>query len=146
MGWAWALDKKFDQARTHLQAVVDSYPDPMSVERISVAGARTLLGRPGVLFLDVRSKAHYEEGHIHGVLNLPRQGYQEMLPGLFPKLMLPKVNSIVVYCAGGDCDDSLSIAELLTEMQFPSVKVILGGWAQWTQDGHPTTSSPADGS
>ncbi len=33
MGWAWALDKKFDQARTYLQAVVDSYPDSIYAKK-----------------------------------------------------------------------------------------------------------------
>lgn len=116
-----------------------------SVEWIAPEKAKPLLGQPGIVFLDARARKRYDKSHLPGALSLPRNGFQEALPDIFSKLVAPEVKCIVVYCAGGDCDDSKSIAELLAEMKFPSVKIIKGGWQNWTKAGLPTIAGEKAG-
>ncbi|MDD2710613.1 MAG: rhodanese-like domain-containing protein [Verrucomicrobiae bacterium] len=106
-----------------------------TVRWINVDEARLLMGRQDVVFLDARDRQPFADGHVPGALNLPRHGYQEVLPDVFQQLVRPEVRQIVVYCKGGTCGDSEAIASLLDEMDFPDVRVIKGGWEEWHRQG-----------
>ena len=50
-----------------------------------------------------------------------------------------KAEQIVVYCNGGDCDDSETAALLLRDMGIPNQKLFVygGGIAEWKANGLP---------
>jgi len=112
--------------------------EPGTVEphpEIEPQQAGSLVGDPSVLFLDARTYKLYKAGHIPGALSAPRKQFHELLPGIFPRLVSDKVRLIVIYCSGGDCDDSRTIAEILAEMNLNEIRVLKGGWEAWEAAG-----------
>lgn len=102
-----------------------------SIVTITVKDARALLGKTGVIFLDVREPKEFKAGHIPGSMNLPR-GLVEFKIG---KKIKDKNRKIVVYCktAGRGALASLS----LVRMDYTNVVNVAGGWKAWTKAGYP---------
>jgi len=92
-----------------------------------------------ILILDARHEADYREGHIPGAVSLDFYKLDEKLPLVRP--LIEKAVTVIVYCNGGDCEDSLNLAQdlvfrynLLTEDQ---VLVYEGGITEWGELGYP---------
>jgi rhodanese-related sulfurtransferase len=89
------------------------------------------------LLVDARRAEQYAEGHLPGALHLdpffPDAGLPQVLP------MLPVAQRIVVYCTGGQCEDSESAALLLLQFGAPAdrLAVYVGGVTEWTAAGRP---------
>lgn len=89
------------------------------------------------LLVDARRAEQYAEGHLPGALHLdpffPDAGLAQVLP------MLPVAQRIVVYCSGGECEDSESAALLLLQFGAPAdrLAVYVGGVTEWTAQGRP---------
>lgn len=95
-----------------------------------------------VLFLDARNDAHYAEGHIPGAYQL-----DPYRPETYLGLVLPlceQAEQIVVYCNGGDCEDSKIAAVLLANVGVAKAKfqVYLEGMPDWTAKGRPVEIGP----
>lgn len=102
---------------------------------ISPEDAVWLHGR-GALFLDARRTSIFEQGHIAGARSFPvwesdidsrvdslvNEGRDQRLP-------------IVVYCSGGDCEDSHMLAQKLWGMFFNNVLVYKDGFPDWQKRG-----------
>ncbi len=88
-------------------------------------------------FLDARSEADYQEGHIKGALNLPVHG------SIFGKrlqefsLAVDREKELIVYCDGIDCFLGLELASILKGLGYRDVKVLINGWTQWMMAGMP---------
>ena len=91
-----------------------------------------------VLFVDARNDEEYQKGHVPGAYQLDRYYPQNYLPTILP----PCLNArwIVVYCNGGNCDDSEFAAVLLHEANIPGERLLVygGGMAEWAAQGRPT--------
>lgn len=84
-----------------------------------------------VVFVDARKDQPFLEGHIPGAIHIDRFD-----PDASEKARerLAAAESIVVYCGGGDCDDSIFLAnDLHLERGIPKEKlgVFEGGMAEW---------------
>lgn len=91
-------------------------------------------------FVDARSRDHYEEGHISGAYYLNHYQSQKLIDEVRPAL--EQADFIVVYCGGGDCEDSILLAtSLISEYGFDygRVYVYLGGMEEWKAGSHPIT-------
>src|SRR5438477_466090 len=90
-----------------------------------------------IVFVDARDDRHYEEGHVPGAYQFDRYYPQNHLLTVLP----PCLNAlkVVVYCAGGNCEDSEFAALALKEAGVPSERlfVFAGGMTEWTQSGLP---------
>jgi len=89
-----------------------------------------------VLCLDARSPEHYRKGHIPGALLLDHYHSADYLPELLPKLQ--QAAMIIVYCAGGDCEDSIFLARDLVYTQGIDKEVLWiyeGGMTEWEAEG-----------
>jgi rhodanese-related sulfurtransferase len=90
-----------------------------------------------IVFVDAREVVHYQQGHIPGAYEFDpyRSGkyYDEVLP------VCREAEKIVVYCNGGDCDDSETAALLLRDMGIPNQKLFVygGGITEWKTNGLP---------
>jgi rhodanese-related sulfurtransferase len=90
-----------------------------------------------LLFVDARDSEHYQRGHIPGAVQFdyyrPEQHLAEVLP------LCQLANRIVVYCEGGDCEDSLLAAVFLRDAQVPAQKLAIyeGGYSCWQTNGMP---------
>jgi len=99
--------------------------------------AVALHGR-GVPFLDARRTAVFDEGHIAGARSLPiwESTVDDGIKGLFEEgydLNAP----LVVYCSGGDCEDSHMLAQRLHGYGFNNALVYTGGYPDWEKRGMP---------
>jgi rhodanese-related sulfurtransferase len=90
-----------------------------------------------IVFIDARDEQHYREGHIPGACEFdpyyPEKYFATVLP------VCQAAEQIVVYCNGGDCDDSESAAILLRDVGIATRKLFIytGGLPEWITNGLP---------
>jgi rhodanese-related sulfurtransferase len=90
-----------------------------------------------VVFIDARDEQRYRAGHIPGAYELdpyrPEKYFATVLP------VCQAAEQVVVYCNGGDCDDSETAAILLRDIGIANQKLLVygGGITEWTTNGLP---------
>jgi rhodanese-related sulfurtransferase len=93
----------------------------------------------GVLFLDARRTSVYEQGHIAGARSYSvwESDIDEKVNKLFAERGDPREQEkpIVIYCSGGDCEDSHMLAQKLWGIQFNNVYVYKDGFPDWQKRG-----------
>lgn len=113
------------------------HPDKAYVE-IAYDDVAALHGK-GVLFLDARRTSIYEAGHIAGSrpFSVWEADIDEKVNKLFEERGDPaqQAQPIVVYCSGGDCEDSHMLAQKLWGIQFNNVYVYKDGFPDWQKHG-----------
>ncbi len=89
------------------------------------------------LFVDARNDEAYEEGHIPGALQADHDRLEDYIDNLLD--FAEAAEKIIVYCNGGDCEDSIFLCSDLMEFDVPydSVYLYPGGWKEWTKNGMP---------
>ncbi len=89
----------------------------------------------GALFLDARRTNIYEQGHIAGArpFSVWEADVEDKVRGLWEQRQDPKEQAlpIVVYCSGGDCEDSHMLAQKLYGALFNNVYVYKDGFPGW---------------
>ncbi len=90
-----------------------------------------------IVFIDARDDRHYQEGHIPGAYQFDRYYPEKHLPGVLPACL--NARNIVVYCTGGNCEDSEFAALTLKEAGVPGehLSVYVGGMTEWAASGWP---------
>jgi rhodanese-related sulfurtransferase len=90
-----------------------------------------------LIFVDARDAAHYQRGHIPGAYLLDYYRPEAHLPTVLPAAFV--ADRIIVYCNGGDCEDSQLAASLLRDSGVPREKLHLytGGFMEWSTNGLP---------
>lgn len=88
-----------------------------------------------VVFLDARRRSQYERGHVPGAWNVPRND-----PAALEAVLaaLPDAAYVAIYCQGGNCEDSIFLAEDLVYRHGvdPSIVYIYEpGWEEWQKRG-----------
>ncbi len=109
---------------------------------ISGDDAAWLIAR-GVLTLDARRTKDYEEGHIALAHSFPvwesdidtrvTAFVGEGRDGAIP---------VVLYCSGGDCEDSHMLAQKLFGAGFNNLLVYRDGWPDWVKRGGSSATGP----
>jgi len=90
-----------------------------------------------VVFVDARDEQRYRAGHIPGAYEFdpyrPEKYFDTVLP------VCQAAEQIVVYCNGGDCDDSETAALLLRDVGIANQKLMVygGGIKAWTANNLP---------
>ena len=100
----------------------------------------------GALFLDARRTSVYEQGHIPGArpFSVWESDIDDKVNKLFAERSDPKDQNlpIVVYCSGGDCEDSHMLAQKLWGIQFNNVYVYKDGFPDWQKRAEPVHTGP----
>ena len=113
------------------------HPDKPYIE-IAFADVKWLHDH-NVLFLDARRTSVYEQGHISGArtYSVWESDIDEKVNKLFEERSDPQAQAlpIVIYCSGGDCEDSHMLAHKLWGIQFNNVYVYKDGFPDWQQHG-----------
>jgi rhodanese-related sulfurtransferase len=97
------------------------------------------LHKRGVPFLDARRTAVYEAGHIAGARSFPiweASVVEAAIKGLFDQ-GYDVDGPLVIYCSGGDCEDSHMLAEKLHGFGFNNALVYTGGFPDWEKRAMP---------
>lgn len=119
------------------------HPDKAWVE-IDSESVRELYAR-GVPFIDARRTADYEMGHIRGARSMPvwESDLDDRLKAIYEEGLDPEA-PLVVYCSGGNCEDSHMLSQRLWGLGFNNVLVYKDGYPDWTANQGPTQtgSSP----
>ena len=112
------------------------HPDRPFVE-ITPEQAKALYDR-GALFIDARRSAAYREGHVRGARSISvwESDADEKVKALLDSGRDTKA-PIVVYCSGGDCEDSHQLAQKLWGVTFDDVYVYRDGFPDWQKRGWP---------
>jgi rhodanese-related sulfurtransferase len=84
-----------------------------------------------VVLVDARADEPYQEGHIPGAYQLDHYRVDQYLPEVLP--VCQAAETIVVYCNGGECEDSkLAVNDLMAAgIQPTRMHVYLGGITAW---------------
>src|SRR5438128_8518484 len=90
-----------------------------------------------IVFVDARDDRHFQEGHIPGAYQFDRYYPEKHLPAVLPVCL--NATKIVVYCTGGDCEDSEFAALTLKDAGAPLERIFVyaGGMTEWAAKGLP---------
>jgi len=94
------------------------------------------LHRQGVLFLDARRTKDYELGHVRGAraFSVWESDVDEKTLALLGEGRDAK-QPVVLYCSGGECEDSHMLAQKLFGAGFNNLLVYRGGFPDWVSRG-----------
>jgi len=97
----------------------------------------------GALVLDARRTKDYEAGHIAGARAFPVwesdiDARVTALVGEGRDGAIP----VVLYCSGGDCEDSHMLAQKLYGAGFNNLLVYRDGWPDWARRGGKSATGP----
>ena len=93
--------------------------------------------RNNIVFIDARDESHYQEGHIPGACEFDPYHPDKYFAAILP--ICRAAEQIVIYCNGGDCDDSETAAILLRNVGIANRKLLIygGGITEWTNNSLP---------
>jgi rhodanese-related sulfurtransferase len=86
-------------------------------------------GTPGVVVVDTRSDAAWEQGHIPGALHIPTAHIANLAPQLIDPAQI-----VVTYCWGPGCNGATRAALAFARLGY-QVKEMLGGFEYWAREG-----------
>ncbi len=97
-----------------------------------------------IIFIDAREERHYAAGHVPGAYPFDPFRPEIHLPELLPVCLT--ADTILIYCTGGDCEDSALAAQTLSEAGVATEKLAVypGGLAEWETNGQPIEIGPRD--
>jgi rhodanese-related sulfurtransferase len=134
-------------------------PGPAASPAATATGAAPHPGRPfveitseqakalfdgGAIFIDARRSAAYRDGHVRGARSISvwESDADEKVKAFYDEGH--DANSpIVVYCTGGDCEDSHELAQKLWGVTFDNVSVYRDGFPDWEKRGWPVSRGSA---
>ncbi len=88
-------------------------------------------------FLDARRTRNFDAGRIKGARSFSvwEADLDQKIDAFIKEV--PADLSIVIYCGGGDCEDSHDLAERLQLAGFKDMRVFTLGYPAWKKAGHP---------
>lgn len=115
------------------EALAKDYPPHPDRPWVAITGEEAVaLHRRGIPFLDARRSAVYAEGHVAGARSFPI--WESTVDGEIKRLFEEGYDvdaPLVVYCSGGDCEDSHMLAERLHRFGFNNALVYADGFPDW---------------
>ncbi|MEU9079326.1 rhodanese-like domain-containing protein [Kitasatospora sp. NPDC004745] len=96
---------------------------------VSDVHADLLAGVPGVVVVDTRSEAGWNQGRIPGALHIPTARIAELAPQL-----IDPARTVVTYCWGPGCNGATRAALAFARLGY-QVKEMLGGFEYWVREG-----------
>ncbi|MFF9391411.1 rhodanese-like domain-containing protein [Streptomyces griseoluteus] len=131
-----------DAASAEIASTVLSVPAAAPAEAVAHYAARLAFeadvsdvhadlasGTPGVVVVDTRSDAAWEQGHIPGALHIPTAQIADLAPQL-----IDPARTVVTYCWGPGCNGATRAALAFARLGY-QVKEMLGGFEYWAREG-----------
>ena len=126
--------------RGELFARFPPHPDRPFVE---ISGEQALWAHGhGVRFLDARRTKVYEEGHVAGARSFAVWEADVDQKVFAFQDEADKELPVVLYCSGGECEDSHMLADRLFGAGFTDVLVYRDGWPDWVKRGGASRTGP----
>lgn len=95
-----------------------------------------------VVYLDARRTSQYQKAHVPGAWSVPRND-AAALEAALEAVLAPATAMVVIYCQGGNCEDSIFLAEDLVyrhDVDPSIVHIFEPGWEEWQKIGGATRS------
>ena len=105
-------------------------PLPLGLDQV-----KELYDRHEATVVDARDRETFGAAHIRGALSLPLGELDGELTAF--RKRTPSTSTIIVYCNGFDCHDSMDLGERLLKAGYGTVYVFLGGYPEWRDAGYP---------
>ncbi len=102
------------------------------IEEIDALAGAALVESADAVFVDVRERDEWDEGHIPGAIHVPRGNLESRIENA----VADRSARIVVYCASGN--RSAFAAKTLAELGYDDVTSLAGGFTDWKRNGFPT--------
>ena len=122
---------------TNLMAGEHTAPDTVNgTKKVQHVEAKALHDA-GVIFLDVRGEAAFNESHVAGAEHLDFKGAgftQEAFSGLVGG----PAEKVVIYCNGEKCTRSAMASEKAVAWGYKNVYYFRGGFPDWNNNEYPT--------
>ncbi|WP_330300164.1 rhodanese-like domain-containing protein [Streptomyces sp. NBC_00503] len=96
---------------------------------VSDVRADLLAGVSGVVVVDSRSDASWDQGRIPGALHIPTARITELAPSL-----IAPGTTVVTYCWGPGCNGATRAALAFARLGY-QVKEMIGGFEYWVREG-----------
>lgn len=93
----------------------------------------------GIVLIDARSAEHFQDAHIPGAKLVHHYRQKDTIEEHLPAMR--EAGYVVIYCAGGDCEDSIHLATDLVYHHGLEKEVLYiyeGGIEEWEAHGHAT--------
>jgi rhodanese-related sulfurtransferase len=120
-------------------------PDVSEPLEMQLTNVKKFIDAGAAAIVDARSTEEFAEGHIPGAVNLPFDDVYRDEARL--KAFDSGGRPIIVYCGGGDCELSKSLALSLVQVGGQKkVLVFTGGITDWQKAGYPLVKGAAGGS
>jgi len=117
------------------------HPDKPYVE--VTGGDAAWLVAQGVLVVDARRTKDYEAGHVAGARNIsPWEGDADAKVTALVNEARDPAQPVLVYCSGGDCEDSHMLSQRLFGGGFNNLLVYRDGWPDWVERGGKSAAGP----
>jgi molybdopterin/thiamine biosynthesis adenylyltransferase/rhodanese-related sulfurtransferase len=101
------------------------------IDEVDAARASALRDTDSPVFVDVRERNEWDEGHIPGAIHVPRGNLESRVEAAVPDRETP----LILYCATGA--RSAFAAKTLEEMGYETVSSLAGGFTDWKRNGFP---------
>jgi len=113
-------------------AIIDSSNEKSKYKMIDVATAKALHER-NAMFIDIRNKNWFDEGHIPGAVNIPFSNFNTNSIAR----VAGKDREIVFYCYGIHCDYSNAASDRALFWGYQNVYYFMQGYPAWLGAGYP---------
>lgn len=115
---------------------------PCSYQTVTFAEVVEILDDPKrteglYVFVDARKDDAFEAGHIPGAIQADHYQLDDYIDNLKERVVA--ADKIIVYCNGGDCEDSKFMCGDLLELgvELKALFLYTGGWKEWEQKNMP---------
>ena len=90
-----------------------------------------------IVFVDARADEPFSTGHIPGALQCDHYNLSQYIDPVMAKARIAE--QVIVYCNGGQCEDSIFMCQNLLEggLDYKAVFLFEGGWKEWEKSGMP---------
>ena len=85
------------------------------------------------VLVDALAPLSFAAAHLPGAINITPQRVDSLAERRIPD----REATVVVYCAGPDCDSSVEVARRLVELGYANVLHFGEGKEGWREAGHP---------
>jgi len=116
-------------------ATTDSSIEKSRYSMVDATTAKTLHERDAV-FIDLRLRSLFDQGHIPGAINIPVNHFNNNTLAE----VVSKEQAIVIYCYGMHCEYSNQASNKALTWGYRNVYYFMKGYPAWLDAGYPTES------
>lgn len=111
-------------------------------QSIDLAGVEAAIADPRyeqgmIVIVDARADEPFEAGRIPGAVQCDHYQLDKYIGPVMNKARV--ADQVIVYCNGGQCEDSIFMCQNLMErgLAYDAIFLYEGGWKEWEKSGNP---------